>query len=144
MRKTNAIRVSNNGFSLLEVIAGLVLAVLFMVPTAELMRTVVKRQEVFKQRGELVPLVAGKQNELSHVVRGTFKQIKTGVDSFTAQGHPELLFESYCLEDTSVGGIPGLLMAVRTFGWHDANANRQYDAGETRVELWTNVARATP
>ncbi|MEO8268231.1 MAG: hypothetical protein ABI557_00845 [Aureliella sp.] len=132
------------GFSLLEVVAALMVLGLFLVPTAELMRSVVKRNEVFRQRGELVPLVEGKQNELCQWVRNNFKELKTGVDSFKPQGHPELLFESYCLEDPSLGGIPGLLMAVRSLGWHDANANRQLDNNETFVELWTNVARATP
>jgi len=132
------------GFSLLEVIAALMVLGLFLAPTAELMRSVVHRNEIFRQRGELVPMVKGKQNELCQWVRNNFKEIKTGVGSFKPQGHPELLFESYCLEDPSVGGIPGLLMAVRSLGWHDVNANRQLDNHETSVELWTNVARATP
>ncbi len=144
MYQSAKLSVPRKGFSLLEVIAALMVLGLFMVPTAELMRNVVRRDEVFRQRAELIPLVEGKQNELSHWVRSNFKETKTGVVSFKAQGHPELLFESYCLEDSSVGGIPGLLMAVRTLGWHDANGNWQLDANETQVELWTNVARATP
>lgn len=134
----------HQGFSLLEVIAALMVLGLFLGPTAELMRSVVQRHEVFRQRGELVPLVEGKQNELCQRVRNDFNEIKTGVGSFKSQGHPELLFESYCLEGPSVGGVPGLLMAVRSLGWHDANGNRQLDGNETSVELWTNVARATP
>ncbi len=133
-----------HGFSLLEVIAALMLLGMFMVPTAELMRGVVQRNVAFGQRGELIPLVEGKQNELCQWVRNSFKETKTGVGSFEQQGHPELLYESYCLQDPSVGGFPGLLMAVRTFGWHDANANRRFDDNETSVELWTNIARAIP
>ncbi len=144
MSQLRKLRVPCRGFSLLEVIAALMVLGLFLVPTAELMKNVVRRDEVFRQRAELVPLVQGKQNELCQAVRSNFTEIKTGIDSFKALGHPSLLFESYCLEDSSVGGIPGLLMAVRTLGWHDANNNRQLDTGETRVELWTNVARATP
>ncbi|MCA9159889.1 MAG: prepilin-type N-terminal cleavage/methylation domain-containing protein [Planctomycetales bacterium] len=135
---------THHGFSLLEVIAALMVLGLFLAPTAELMRSVVQRNEIFRQRGELVPLVEGKQNELCQWVRDNFNEIETGIDSFESQGHPELLFESYCREDPSVGGVPGLLMAVRSLGWHDANGNRQLDSHETSVELWTNVARATP
>jgi prepilin-type N-terminal cleavage/methylation domain-containing protein len=144
MSQPRNLRAHRHGFSLLEVIAALMVLGLFLVPTAELMRNVVRRDEVFRRRAELVPLVQGKQNELCQTVRASFTETKTGVDSFKAQGHPELLFQSYCLEDTSVGGIPGLLMAVRTIGWHDANNNEQVDAEETSVELWTNIARALP
>ncbi len=132
------------GFSLLEVIAALMVLGLFLAPTAELMRSVVQRNEIFRQRGELIPLVEGQQNQLCQWVRNSFQVMKPTMGSFESQGHPELLFESYCLEDPSMGGIPDQLMAVRSVGWHDANGNRQLDKNETFVELWTNVAHATP
>ena len=144
MSQRRSERVSSHGFSLLEVIAALMVLGLFLVPTAELMKNVVKRDQVFRQRAELIPLVQGKQNELCQAVRTNFTETKTGINSFKDQGHPELLFQSYCLEDTSLGGIPGLLMAVQTTGWHDANNNWQLDTNETRVDLWTNVAWASP
>ncbi len=134
---------TRSGFSLLEVLGALALLGLMLVPTAQWMATLAKQSRVMHNRGELVNLVRGKQNELCQLVRGNFQETKER-GSFRDQGYPELAFESYCLQDPSVGGIPDLLMSVRTLGWHDNDGNGRCDSGETQVDLWTTVARATP
>lgn len=136
-------RYRRTGLSLLEVMAALMLLGLFLAPSAQWMAGVAKQTRVIRNRGELVNLVRGQQNELCQWVRSDFRETKIR-GNFSGQGHPDLLFEGYCSQDSASGGMPGLLMSVRTMGWHDSNSNGLWDTGETHVDLWTAVARATP
>ncbi len=132
-----------SAFSLLEVLGALALLGLMLVPTAQWMATLAKQSRALHNRGELVNLVRGKQNQQCQLVRGSFEETKER-GSFKDQGYPELAFESYCLQDPSQGGIPDLLMSIRTLGWHDSDGNGRCESNETQVDLWTTVARATP
>ncbi len=130
-------------FSLLEVVAGLAVVALILIPTTGLMQEVLLGEGIQKNRSELMQLAQGKQNEFCHFARADFQENKEA-GNFAKQGYPELNYEIYCLQDKSLGGIPDRLMIVHTRAWHDANRNRSLDANETKVDLWTSVARATP
>ncbi len=131
------------GFSLLEVIAGLAVIALILVPTTSLMQDVLQGEAVQRNRGELMHLALGKQNEFCHALRVQFRESRQSGD-FSRQGYPELKYQVNCSEDSASGGIPNRLMAVQTIAWHDRNGNRSPDTDETTVDLWTSVARATP
>ncbi len=130
-------------FSLLEVVAGLAVIALILVPTTSLMQQVLQGESVQRNRGELIHLALGKQNEFCHLARVDFREIRQSGD-FSREGYPELRFQITCLEDSAAGGIPSRLLAIHTLAWHDANGNRSLDNSETTVDLWTSVARATP
>lgn len=134
-------------FSLLEVVAALtVITLILMEPTTGgllgFMRDVQLGQAVQRQRGELIHLAQGKQAEFCHFARANFRE-HTESASFAAQGFPNLVYQIRCVDDSAVGGIPNRLLAIRTLAWHDANRNSLLDSGETSVDLWTSVARAT-
>jgi hypothetical protein len=130
-------------FSLLEVVAGLTVVTLILIPTTGLMRDVLAGEGVQRQRGELIHLAQGKQQELCHMARVNFRE-STESGSFAAQGFPELVYLIRCQADAAWGGIPDRLLAIHTTAWHDANRNAQLDVGETSISLWTSVARTTP
>lgn len=132
-----------SGFSLLEVIAGMVVVGLILVPTTAMMSDVLRGQVTQRSRAELQPLALGKQNEYAHLTRIRF-QDRTSNGNFAAEGYPQLLYQVTCSQATSNGGIPGRLMAIRTLAWFDANGDRALSNNETSVDLWTSTARATP
>jgi prepilin-type N-terminal cleavage/methylation domain-containing protein len=140
--KRNRFR-ARRGFSLLEVIVGMVVVGLILVPTTAMMADVLRGQATQRSRAELQPLALGKQNEYAHLTRVSFRdRVVNG--SFAAEGYPQLLFQVTCSQATSDGGIVGRLMAIRTQTWFDANGDRVLSGNETSVDLWTSVARATP
>jgi hypothetical protein len=132
-----------DAFSLLEVVAGLTVITLILVPTTRLMRDVLVGEGVQRQRSELIHLAQGKQHEQCHMVRANFRATNE-VGNFAAQGFPDLAYQIRCQPDPALGGIPDRLMAIHTMAWHDANRNTRLDVGETSISLWTSVARATP
>lgn len=132
-----------DAFSLLEVVAGLAVVSLILIPTMALMQDVVQGQSVQRHRGELIQLAQSKQNEFRHYARVRFRNM-TDRGSFASEGQPSLRYEFYASQAAADGGIPNRLLAMRTLAWHDANSNRRLDPGETSVDLWTCVSKATP
>ena len=138
----------SQAFSLFEVVAALaVVTLILMEPTTGgllgFMRDLQQGQSVQRQRGELIHLAQGKQAEFCHLARADFRP-QNSTATFSAQGFPDLAYHIQAADDSRLGGIPGRLLAIHTQAWHDANRNLQWDSGETAVELWTSVARATP
>lgn len=130
-------------FSLLEVVVGLVVVALILVPTATLMNDVLHGESIQRQRGELIHLAQGKQQEFCHLARVQFRD-RTQSGTFSSEGQPLARYQVTCSQAAADGGIPGRLMAIHTLAWFDANRNRTVDAGEPTTRLWTAVARATP
>lgn len=131
------------GFSLLEVISGLVVVGLILIPTTALMKDVLSGEATQRQRSALVHLANSKQAEYGHLLRVSFQdQVQQG--DFASAGHPAVRFQVTCDQSTAAGGIPGRLMSIRTFAWYDANNNQIWESPEPSTTLWTSVARATP
>lgn len=131
------------GFSLLEVVAGVAVISLILIPTTSLMHDVLRGEAVQRQRGELMQLAQGKQNEFCHLARIQFRD-SVAQGNFASAAYPDLVWEVRCSQDPAWGGINDRLLAVVTRAWHDANQNALLDAGETSVTLWTSVARTIP
>lgn len=131
------------GFSLLEVVTGLVVVSMIMIPTTSMMKDVLRGEATQRARAELTHLAQGKQTEICHLVRANFQE-QTQNGNFSAEGQPDVLFTVEASEDPGDGGISDLLMALRTLVWQDANSDGDWDSGEPAITLWTTVARAVP
>ena len=136
-------RVSRAGISLLEVMAALVVVSLILVPTTNLMIQALKGETTRGKRAELLHLAQGKQAEFCHLTRVSF-QSRNEQGDFASMGHGDVRYTISSSDSSSQAGIPGRLQAIEILAWYDEDADRAVDDAETRVRLWTSVARATP
>lgn len=134
-------RKKNLAFSLLEVVLGMVVVGMLLVPTAAMMNDVMAGQGVQRYRIEMNHLALGKLSEYSMLSRAKF-QSRRDRGNFRTQGYPEIAYKISCSQTTSSGGIPGRLLSITVDAWHDVNQNSGQDAGEASIRLWTAVARA--
>ncbi len=132
-----------NAFSLLEVVMGMMVIALILVPTTAMMSDVLRGETQRHERAELLQLAHGKQNEFAHLARVAFQDRQQN-GSFASLGHPRLRFAVDCSDSASSGGIPNRLQAIKVSAWYDENNNLSQDGNEPSVSLWTAVARATP
>ncbi|MEZ6136912.1 MAG: prepilin-type N-terminal cleavage/methylation domain-containing protein [Pirellulaceae bacterium] len=132
-----------HAFSLLEVVVGMVVVGLILVPTTVFMSDVLRGETTLRDRSELLQLARGKQSEFGHMTRVRFEN-QTAAGTFSAVGYPLHRYTVNCSQATSEGGIPGRLMSIRTLAWVDVNLNGRLDPTEGSVDLWTTVARASP
>jgi hypothetical protein len=122
---------------------GMLVVSLILVPTTAMMSDVLRGETLRHERGELLHLARGKQNEFAHLARVRF-QNRQQAGTFSREGHPRLLYSLTASDEPSLGGIPGRLQAIHIFAWYDENDDLQLNPNETRVDLWTAVARAIP
>ena len=134
---------SRKAFSLLEVVMGMMVIGLILVPTATMMTDALQGEAKRQERGELLHLARGLQSEFAHLARVKF-QSRSQSGTFADKGHSQLCYSINCSDAVSDGGVPGRLLALRTLAWHDENGDRVVDPNETIVDLWTAVAKATP
>ena len=127
--------------SLLDVVMGMAVLSLILIPTAGLLRDVLselRRQSVL---AELELLAQGTQAECAMRVRQDF-QAESSRGTYAANGFPELRFETNCSDSATRGGIPNRLMSIHVHAWHDVIRNRRRDPSEEETVLWTAIARA--
>lgn len=136
-------RLPSAGFSLLEVVVGMVIVGLILVPTTAFMCDVMKGDATQRIRGEMIHMAHGKQDELRQMARLSFNN-RTQRGTFAAQGQPQMRYTATCSQAPANGGVSNRLMAISTLAYDDANNNRRLDTGEASIQLWTAVARATP
>lgn len=130
-------------FSLLEVVMGMLVIALILVPTTAMMSDVLRGESLRHERSELLHLARGKQNEFAHLARVRF-QNREQTGAFVREGHPRLRYSLVASDEPSHGGIPGRLQAIHLFAWYDENDDLRLNPNETQVDLWTAVSRATP
>ena len=136
-------RVHRAGISLLEVMAALVVVSLILVPTTSIMIQALKGEATRGKRAELLHLARGKQAEFCHLSRVSF-QSRNEQGDFASLGHGDVRYTINSSDSSSLAGIPGRLQSIEILAWYDADADRALDDADTRVHLWTSVARATP
>lgn len=141
--RSSRVHLKRHAFSLLEVVVGLVIVALILVPTATFMSDVLSDGATMRARNELIHLAHGKQEEYCHLARVAFKDQKTS-GTFASEGQPSVYYEVIATDQASEGGVSKRLLGINTFVWHDANGNRAKEASEPSVALWTAVSRATP
>lgn len=142
-RRTLHCKLHRSAFSLLEVVAGMVVVGMILVPATSMMRDALKGEATQRSRSELLQLAHGKSAEYAHLARIQFRD-RNANGAFTTEGYPQMMFTVQCSQDPANGGVTGRYLAISTFAWHDQNGNRTFDVNEPSVSLWTGVARATP
>lgn len=128
------------GASLVEVVAGLSITSVLLVPTAGMFRTVVTGQKRQLIRNELLTEARSRIAESSMEVRTRFRGFRRA-GRIAGLSERDVRYETLATDNAASGGVKGRMMAISTVLWYDENRNRRVDDTEVSVDLWTAVSR---
>lgn len=128
-------------FTYLELIAAIVILAITLVPASRFLTDSMTARRHLERDRILVILATQVIEEQMAAINDTF----TTTDeegTFVAQGLPEIAYRKRRRDASDQGGIPGLLMVIEVEVWEDKNGDLRRNNGETRVRLFTKMARS--
>ena len=135
------VRKRHRAFTFVELVAATVILAIAIVPATQYLTDSMTLRRRLERDGYMVALAIQTIEQQMAVINGGFTTTQV-VDTFAAQGLPEIAYEVTRTDSTIDGGIPDLVMVITVRVWADTNANLTVDPGESVVELNTKMARS--
>ena len=136
---TRTRRRHRHGYTILELVACSFIVGLMIVPSTVFMRDAIRFTARMENRAIMHSLCFNAIEVQCAQVSETFKTAKLQGD-FSTQGYPNFAFQTIASSSKKDGGIPNLLMVIKSSVWEDLDKDRRLDADELAVTLETKIA----
>lgn len=130
----------SRAYTLIEVIAAIGLISATLVSSMQLMRDSMELSErVDSMRVLSVWAIDEVENRMSTVAYDWQNTSFSG--DYATYSYPDFRYETVCSDALADGGIPGLLMDIRTTTYHDLDGDDSFDAGEPNCTFRTKFGQ---
>ncbi|MEQ8846334.1 hypothetical protein [Botrimarina sp.] len=128
------------GYSLVEVVAAIALMSATLVPALNFVRDAMRVSDECDRRQVLALYAAAQVEQRLALIASAWSAASASGD-YAADGHPDIRFETVADDSAASGGVPGLLMGVRSTTYFDDDGDDLLDPSEMRCEYRTKLGR---
>lgn len=133
-------RSATTGYSLVEVVAAIALMSATLIPAMQLVRRGIEVGIEGDRRALLATYGVSQLEQQEAAVAASWLTGSLAGD-YSADGHPDIRFQTLTSDDPLSGGVTGVLMDLRTTVYYDENGNDALDGDELQTQFRTKLGR---